>query len=178
MGSDGVLDLAALGQPLGHQLGRDLPLETGGVRSDLLTEGEETDPVELGLHQPLEEPVVVGLGFPGVADDERRPEGGGRLGRPDRRHSVEESVTVAPPAHALQQRARNMLQREVEVGNPGGQDGIDQPVVQCRWIEVEQASPSHAGGHGLHQVDDGSSTRTDRPVQGMGRPTTGSVEAE
>ena len=99
---DGILQLRALADALGHQLGGHLAVEVGGIGAGLVAEGEEPDPVELGLLDPGQQPVVVLLGLAGVADDEGGPESGGGLGRPDRPDPVEEPVALAPAAHALE----------------------------------------------------------------------------
>ncbi len=130
-----------------HELGRHLLVEVGGVGAVLLGEREEAAPVELGGAHELEQLIVVVLGLTRVADDEVRAEGGARLGGPDGGDALEELVPVPPPAHAAQQRRRHVLQGEVEVGDPGGADGVDQGLGEVGRVQVEQPHPVHPLGH-------------------------------
>ena len=177
-GGDGVLQLGALAEPLGHQRVGDLVVELGGVGADLVAEREEAHPVELGLVDPLEEAVMVRLGLARVADDERGPEGGGGFRLADGADALEEPVAFPPPAHPLDQRPGDVLQREVEVGHPGGEDGVDQGVVEGGRVEVEQPGPGHPLGHRRHQLHDGSLTADGRPVDPRLGPAGGAVEGE
>ena len=68
---------------------------------------------------------------------------------PDGFDAGEEPVAVAPTAHAAQQWLGDVLQREVEVGHAGGEDGIDEPVGEVARVEVEQPDPRHPGGDRL-----------------------------
>ena len=81
---------------------------------------------------------MVALGLAGVAEDERGAEGGVRLGGPDVGDAAQEALAVAPAAHAGEQRARHVLEREVEVGHARVEDGLDQLVGQAGRVEVEQ----------------------------------------
>ena len=131
---------------------------------------------------PLEQVVVIGLGLARIADDERRSECGRRFGCPDRPDPIEEPLAVTPPAHALEQRSRNVLQREVEVGHAGGENGLDQRVVERRRVEIEKPGPADPFRHRGHQVDDRSPAARGRTVEprarssrstGRGRTTRG-----
>ena len=78
---------------------------------------------------------------------ERNAASGSR--RADGGDAVEEAVAVAPAAHAAQQRARHVLEREVEVRHAGGADGVDQRVGEVGRVQVEQPDPVDPGRHGL-----------------------------
>ena len=93
-------------------------------------EGEEAGPVELRGGEELEEQVVVALGLAGVAEDERRAEGGGRLGGADVGDAAQEALAVAPAPHAGQQRAGHVLEGEVEVRHARIEYGADQSSVR------------------------------------------------
>ena len=99
---------------------------------------------------------MVGLGLARVADDEVGSEGGRRLDGADGLDPLEEALAVAPPPHASHQRRRHVLQREVEVGDPGGQDRLDQLVGQVARVQVEQPDPRHPLGDGSHEGHDGA----------------------
>ena len=60
-------------------------------------------------------------------------------------NAAQEAFAVAPAAHVGQERARDVLEREIEVGNSGGEDGLNELVGQARWIEVEESGPGHPG---------------------------------
>ena len=135
---DGVLELGTLAQPLEGELGRDLVAQAGGVGPVLVREGEEAGPVELGRFEELEQPVVVAVGLPGIAEDERGAESGLGRGGPDVGDAAQEALAVAPASHAGQEGARDMLEREVEVGHAGAEHGLDELVGQARRIEIEQ----------------------------------------
>ncbi len=137
-GGDGVLQLGALAQPLEGKAGRDLVGQAGGVGAVLPREGEEAGPVELGRGEELEEQVVVALGLAGVAEDERRAEGGGRLGGADVGDAAQEALAVAPAPHARQVRTGHVLEGEVEVGHVRIEDGADQFVGEARRVQVEE----------------------------------------
>ena len=113
---DGVLQLAALREPLERERRR-APGRRMRDRGRALLggEGEEPRPVELGLLEERDESALVLLGLTGVPEDERRAEGRGRLERRIRSMRVEEPLRLAPPPHRPQQRARRVLEREVEV---------------------------------------------------------------
>jgi hypothetical protein len=66
--------------------------------------------------------------------------------------AAQEAVAVAPAAHAGQQRARDVLQREVEVRHAGGEDGLDQLVGQPGGIEVEEPGALHPDRHGAGEM--------------------------
>ena len=158
---DGVLELGALAQALERELGRHLVGEAGGVRPVLVGEGEEAGPIELRVRQELEEQVVVALGLAGVAEDERGPEGGIGIGGPDVGDAAQEALAVAPAAHAGEQRARHVLEREVEVGHTGVQDRLDQLVGEAGRVEVEEPGAldphrdgASEGGNGRVAVGD------------------------
>ena len=119
-GGDGVLHLGALAEPLERQLGRHLVVRPGGMRAVLVGEGEEAGPVELRRLEELEEEVVVALGLARVPEDERGAEGGVGLGPSDVGDAAQEALAVAPAAHAGQERARDVLEREIEVRDAGG----------------------------------------------------------
>ena len=95
--------LGRLREALGRQLGRDLALQALGVGAVLGREGEEAAPIELRLVQELEEQVVIGLGLAGIAEDERRPEGGQRIGGTDGRDPLQEPIGVTPSPHRAHQ---------------------------------------------------------------------------
>ena len=156
LGGDRVLELGTLAQAFGHQLLGDLIGEVGGERAVLAAEGEEPHPVQLGLAQPGQELVVVGLGLARIADDERGPEGGRGLGPADVADAVQEALALPPSTHALEQGTGHVLQRQVEVGHAGGQDGLDQRIVQARRVQIQQPSALYPLGHGPHQVHDGA----------------------
>src|SRR4051794_29664109 len=99
-GGDPVLALAQLEEPFLDEPGVDPAVERGGQRAVLRREGEEAGPVEPRLVEEGQEEVVVVLGLPRVADDERRAEGRLGLPGPDRLDPAEEPVAVAPAAHA------------------------------------------------------------------------------
>ena len=100
---------------------------------------------------------MVLLGLARVADDEVGPEHRFGLCRADGGDALPEAVPVAPAAHPAQQRPRHVLERQVEVRDPGGQHGLDQRVGEVRRVEVEQPHPVHPLGDLRHQ-------RHDRPL--------------
>ncbi len=154
-GGDGVLHLGALAQTLEGQLGGDLVSEVGGVGARLVREGEEAGPVELCLLEELKEQVVVALGLARVAEDERGTERGPGVRGPDRRDASQETLTVAPAPHVRQQRTRDVLERQVEVGNARIEDRLDQLVGQARGIEVQEAGALDPRRDGASQRGDG-----------------------
>ena len=154
MGGDRVLQLSQLGQPLVPQPGGDGAVQAGRVGAGLLGVGEEPAPVELGLLQEPQQLVVVGLGLAGVADDEAGPEGGVGLGPADGGDPLQELLAAPPAPHPAQQPSRDVLQRQVEVGHPGGDDGVDQLAGEVRRVQVQQPDPLHQLVHRLHQRDD------------------------
>ena len=102
---------------------------------------------------------------PGIAEDEGRAEGGVGLGGPDVRDAAQEAVAIAPTPHAGEEGPRHVLQREVEVRHPGGEDGVDQLVGQPGGIEVQQPGALDAGRDGTGERGDGR-----RPVGDAGPP--------
>ena len=152
---DGVLQLAELAQPVGHEPGRHRPVEAGGVRADLGAVGEEPAPVDLRLLDEPQQLVVVALGLTGVADDEVAAEGGLRLAGADVGDAAQEAVAVTPPPHAAQQGLADVLQGEIEVGHSAVADGVDQRVGEIARVEVQQAHAVDAIGHGAHERHDG-----------------------
>ena len=70
------------------------------------------------------------------------------VGGPDVADAAQETLAIAPTAHAGEQRTRHVLQREVEVRHTRGKDGLDQLVGQPGGIEIQQAGALHPGGHG------------------------------
>ena len=97
---------------------------------------------------------MVGLGLARVPDDEVRPERRRRLPAAHVVDAAEEAVTVAPPAHAPQQRARDVLEREVEVGHARVAYRVDQLVGEVRRVEVEQPHARDPRRDCPHQGDD------------------------
>ena len=85
------------------------------------------------------------------------------LGGPDVGDAAQEAVAVAPAPHAGQQRARDVLEREVEVGHAGAEHGLDQLVGQPRRIEIEQPGALDTGRHRPGQRDNGRRPRPARP---------------
>ncbi len=152
---DGILQLGAFAKTLQRELRRHLLLEPGGVGAVLARVREEAGPVELRRTEEFEQEIVIALGLAGVAEDEGGAEGGVGVGRPDVVDAAEEAVAVAPAAHAGKQRARDVLQREVEVRHARGDDGLDQLIGQPRGIEIEQPGALHAGRHGAGERGDG-----------------------
>ena len=147
-GGDGVLELGALAEPLERELRRHLLVQPGGVGAVLGGEGEEAGPVELRRLEELEQQVVVLLGLARVAEDEGGAEGGVGIGGSDVGDAAQEALAVAPAAHAGEQRAGHVLQREVEVGHAGREDGLDQLVGQPGGVQVEQPGALDPGRHG------------------------------
>ena len=164
-GGDAVLQLAQLGQALVDEAGSDRAVEPGGVGALLGAVGEEPAPVEVGAFHEAQEGVVVALGLARVADDEVRPEGGVGPAGPDVVDAAGEALAVAPAAHPPQQRAGDVLERQVEVGHAGGADGVDQPVGQVGRVQVQQAHPVDPGRHLAHE----RARSTGGPGPGHGR---------
>ena len=98
--------------------------------------------------QELEEQVVVALGLAGVTEDEGGTEGGVGRGGADVADAAHEALAVAPTPHAGEERARHVLEREVEVGDAGIEDGADQLVGEAGRVQIEQPRAFDAGGHG------------------------------
>ena len=95
------------------------------------------------------------------------------VGSPDVLDAAQEAVAVAPTAHAGEERARHVLQRQVEVGHARGDDGFDQLVGQAGGVEVEQPGALHPGRHGAGERGNGR-----RAVGDAGAPArTGPVAA-
>ena len=87
------------------------------------------------------------------------------VGGPDVGDAAQEALAVAPAAHAGEQRARHVLQREVEVGHAGLEDRLDQLVGQAGRVEVEQPGALDPGRDGAGEGGDGR-----RAVGGAGAP--------
>ena len=96
-----------------------------GVGAGLRGEGEEARPVEPGLGQERQQEVVVVLGLPGVAEDERRTQGGVGGRGADGGDALQEPLAVTPAPHAPTRGRDDVLQRQVEVGHARGHDGVD-----------------------------------------------------
>ena len=107
--------------------------------------GEEPAPVELGLLDEAEQLVVVGLGLARVADDEVAAERGLGLAGADVLDAAQEAVAVAPAPHPPQQWLADVLQREVEVRDAGGADGVDQRRRSGRSDRGTAAGPGRRG---------------------------------
>ena len=71
---------------------------------------------------------MIGLGLTGVAHDERRAERAGRLRSSDSGDPLQEPLATTPASHPPEMARRGVLEREVEVGHPGRQDGLDEPL--------------------------------------------------
>ena len=125
-GGDVVLQGSELTQAFIHQPPRHGSVERVGVGALLGRVGEEPAPVELrGVHE-AEQLVVIGFGLPRVPHDEVRPEGSLRRYIADRLDATEELLAVAPTPHPAHQRARHVLQREVEVRHTRAEDRVDE----------------------------------------------------
>ena len=145
---DPVLEHRQLVDPLPHDVAVDGAAHRRRRRAVLGAEGEQAGPVEPGGIEEGEQCLVVLLGLAGKADDERRPEGGGRLPAPDGPDHLEEAVAAPPPAHALEQRLGGVLEGEVEVRHRRRQveDGAHQRIADLGRVEVEQPHPGQALG--------------------------------
>ena len=118
---------------------------------------------------------MVALGLARVAEDERGAEGGLGVGGPDVVDATQEAFAVAPAAHAGEERARHVLERQVEVGHTGGEHGLDQLVGQPGGIEVEQPGAldlrrhgAGEGGNGRRAVGDAGPATGARAVPAVG----------
>ena len=101
---DVVLKLAQFGQALISEASVDLTIEFHGGGALLGRVREEPAPVELGGLDERQQRVMIGLGLPGIPDDEVRSERSIRLPGPDGVDPGEEPLGVAPAAHAAHQR--------------------------------------------------------------------------
>ena len=104
-------------------------------------------------------------------NEERKVASG--VGGPDVGDAAQEALAVAPAAHAGEQRAGHVLEREVEVGHAGVQDGLDQLVGQAGRVEVEQPGPLDPRRHGAGQAAMGDvplAVRVRRPGPDRSRP--------
>ncbi len=153
-GGDRVLQFHALPQPLERQLSGHLPLEPGGEGPRLLGVREEPRPIELRRVEEGEQLVVVLLGLAGVPEDERGAERGAWLRPPDRRDALEEAFAVAPPAHAREQRAGDVLERQVEVRHAGGEHHFHELGGEGGGVQVQQPRAPHHPGHRLDERDE------------------------
>ena len=148
---DPVLQLGALTETLQRQFARHMIREVGRMGARLGREREEPGPIELGLGQELKEPVMVALGLPGIAQDEGGAERGAVVESADVGHPAQEALAIAPSTHAGQQWARDVLEREVEVGHAGGHHRLNELIGQPGRVEIEQPGARHEGGDGPGQ---------------------------
>ena len=152
---DPVLQLGALAEAFEGQFGRHLIGQIGRMGPHFGGEREEAGPIELGLGQELQEPVVVTLGLARVTEDEGGAEGGLIVEAADVGDAAQEALAVTPSAHAGQQRAGDVLEGEVEVRHPGGHHRLDELVGQPGRVQVEQPRAVDPGRDGAGQGGDG-----------------------
>ena len=76
---------------------------------------ERTDPIELGLVEPREQLLELGLGLPRETDDEGAAKDQVRADTPPLTQPVERTLGGCGPLHTLQYGRTAMLKRDVEI---------------------------------------------------------------
>ena len=145
---------AQFGNALVHQRWVDMIWQRHCMRALFRAECKETTPIQLGFLHEAQQLVVVFLGLARVANNEVASERGVWAERADVGNALQESVAIAPAAHATKVRLADMLQREVEIWHARFEHGLDQFVCEIAWIQVQKPRAFYSGAYCANKRND------------------------